>query len=151
MKRIAVVAALVGLAFPAVAGAKIVINRGMFGVSLGATMKQVRAKLGKASEVQRFQSATTWWYAGRDLTVNFGGKPLKVTSLFTENRKERTANGVGVGSSESAVKRLVPGVDCSTTPDAGTHCLVPSPTSLTLFTSFHIGSKHKVDDVFISA
>jgi uncharacterized membrane protein YadS len=53
MKRIVLLGAVLALAMPAIAGATIVINHGMFGVSLGATMKQVRQKLGAPSDTSQ--------------------------------------------------------------------------------------------------
>jgi hypothetical protein len=51
-----------------------------------------------------------WYYRGRDLVVVFHGKHHLVQSLGTGNRRQRTANGLGVGSREQDVKRLASGV-----------------------------------------
>ena len=47
------------------------------------------------------------------ITVLFQGKRA-VSSVSTTGRGDRTAAGVGVGSSERAVRRRVPGVRCET-------------------------------------
>jgi outer membrane protein assembly factor BamE (lipoprotein component of BamABCDE complex) len=148
MRRIAVLALLLALTVAAVASAKIVVNQGMFGIKLGQSMSQVRHKLGKPSQVITFSSTTTWFYASRDLTVDFRKAPRVVDDMYTTNSKQRTANGVGIGTSEQALKRKVHGLRCHTQADAGTHCLT---TTSTAGTDFHIGAHHKVDSVFITS
>jgi hypothetical protein len=84
--------------------------------------KQVRQKLGSASQIDR--PGVIWYYRRRQLAVTFGGSRLRVLALSTTNRSQRTAQGVGVGSSEQDVKRLVPGVRCGAPVNAGTDCVV---------------------------
>jgi hypothetical protein len=45
MKRVAVLVTLLAVAFPAMATATIIVNRGMFGVTLGEMKKRVREAL----------------------------------------------------------------------------------------------------------
>jgi hypothetical protein len=109
-----VVAIVVGTA--ATASATIVPQRGMAGVQLGASQANVRATLGKPLRIVRgrneFGPYTEFRYpfALRILFQGNGG----VSSIETRGRKERTAAGVGVGSTESEVRQRVANVRCST-------------------------------------
>ena len=104
------------LALPASAGATIVPQQGMAGVRLHMTKAQVRAKLGAPKKTLQgkndFGPYSTWVYPR--VTINFQGRK-KVTSMQTLSPLERTASGVGVGSTEARVKAKVPAAKCSTT------------------------------------
>jgi hypothetical protein len=151
LKRIVAIAVVVTWAVPATASATIVLNRGVFGVRIGATMKQVRRKLGGPSHVDR--SRTNWFYRRRHLTVAFDGPQSRVSFLSTTNPGQRTVRGVGVGSSKRDVLQLVPGVRCGRPQKTGTDCFLfaDSPTLFGLFTDtdFRIGAKRIVDEVDI--
>jgi hypothetical protein len=151
MKRVALLAAVLALAFPAIASATILINRGMFGVSLGETMKQARQKLGAPGDASHTGGRTIWLYSRRKLGLEFRGTHNLLHFLYTENPKERTARGVGVGSSEQDVMRLVPGVKCGTTPGLpGTDCFVFADRhGSTYGTDFSIAKNGRVGNVSI--
>lgn len=94
------------LLLPAAAEAVIRPQRGMSGVWLGMTKTQVQAKLGRpiGSGGGRVYYARVW--------VGFrGGRAVEIT---TTRSTERTASGVGVDSSEAAVRRAYPSVTCGT-------------------------------------
>jgi transcription elongation factor GreA len=97
------------------AGAKVVPQRGIAGVELRESKAQVRARLGSPVRVKsgrnEFGSFTNFIY-GR-VTVMFQGGS-RATALRTSSLYERTARGVGVGSTEAEVKAKVPGVRCRT-------------------------------------
>ena len=131
-KRTALLATLFTFAIPAVADATIVINRGMFGVSLGDTMTQIRHTLGRPNEVDHHGGITTWFYDARSLSVDFS-RNKRVHALLTISPSQRTASGVGAGSSETAVMRLVPGVHCSPGSQGDVDCTVTSGHVLTDF------------------
>ena len=121
-KRVFVLAVLLVLAVPAVADARIVVGREMFGVTLGATMKQVRHTLGVRTGAHRLSRSVVWDYSRLDLKVDF--EHGVVRDLSTQDPKQRTVYGVGVGSSELEVRRLVPDVVCSPMRDyRGTDCV----------------------------
>ena len=144
-KRIGVLTAIAVLAFPAVAGAKIVVNQSIAGVSLGESMKQVRSHLGAPPHVTHGSGTTTWKYVpGRLLLVVFGGKG-HVAEVFTENPSQRTPGGIGVGSSQAAVKSHIKGVMCTHVPGfAGTECIVSvRHGSSNWTTDFHVGKNKK--------
>jgi hypothetical protein len=147
--RIALLTALFTLAFPAMAGATLVINGGMFGVSLGNTLKQARQKLGRPNEVDHSGATTTWFYSERGLYIDFS-RNNRVHDLETDGFSQRTASGVGVGSSETALMRLMPGVHCSPNfqGSQGSECIAASAH---VVTDFHItGRRGLVQSVLIS-
>jgi hypothetical protein len=112
----ALAALLLALSVPAAAQAMVQIDRGIAGARLGNTRAEVRTALGKPRRVitgsNDFGPFLTFRYRG-GLTVNFQGR-RRVSSVSTSGRGDRTAAGVGVGSSEAAVKAKVKGVKCET-------------------------------------
>ena len=112
------------LAGAAAVSAAIVPQRGIAGVRLAMTRPQVRAVLGAPAAVvhgsNEFGSFTVYRYRG--LRVTFQGDRT-VTAIFTTRTTERTAAGVGVGSTEGQVRAKVAGVRCRT--ESGfRHCFV---------------------------
>ena len=108
----------------AAASAAIVPQRGIAGVRLAMTRAQVRAVLGAPAAAvhgrNEFGSFTVYRYRG--LRVTFQGNRA-VTSIVTTRASERTAAGVGVGSTEGQVRAKVAGVRCRT--ESGfRHCFV---------------------------
>jgi hypothetical protein len=110
---IAIAATLI--AAPA-AHAKIQLDKGLAGVRIGDTRAKVKATLGKPvkqrSGSNDFGSYVEYLYRN-GITVEFQGEE-RVSSIVTTGRRERTSNGVGVGSPEAEVKRHIPGVKCET-------------------------------------
>jgi hypothetical protein len=105
--------AFVALALPAAAAATIVPQRGIAGVRLHMTTAQVRARLGRPPAVRKgrndFGRYTTFFYSRVRVTFQGGNR---VTGLRTTSRLERTASGVGVGSTKASVKAHVAGATC---------------------------------------
>jgi hypothetical protein len=97
------------------AEAVIQLDRAISGARLGNTKAEVRAALGKPRRViQRdgeFGPTTEFRYRGGLRVLFLDGR---VTLAGTTGLGDRTARGVGVGSSEQAVKNRVPGVTCET-------------------------------------
>ena len=121
MRRIAATAVL-GLSLCAAAGAAIVPQKGIGGASIGMTQAQVRAVLGTPVRVQKgsndFGPYTILVYRGYRIT--FQGYRT-VSQVETTSPAERTASGVGVGSTRAQVVARVKGVRCEGTASAG-HC-----------------------------
>lgn len=112
------------LAGAAAASAALVPQRGIAGVRLAMTRAQVRAVLGAPRAAvhgrNEFGSFTVYRYRG--LRVTFQGNRT-VTAILTTRTTERTAAGVGVGSTEGQVRAKVAGVRCRT--ESGfRHCFV---------------------------
>jgi len=140
------VALLVGavwvLGSASMAQAVIQVQRGISGVTLKMTPVQVRAALGTPAKVKHgsnpFGPFTQYRYRG-GITVTFQGNAT-VTAVAVTGRTDRTASGVGVGSTEKAVKRGVHGVKC----EPGNH---PGAVH-----SCHVGSfkpGHRVTDFLL--
>jgi hypothetical protein len=117
VKRLALLAAAVvavSLVAPSSASALIQIDRGIAGARLGNTKAQVRAALGQPRRVVNgrndFGPFTEFRYAGGIVVTFQSGNT--VTGVRTTGLGDRTARGVGVRSTERAVRRRVPGVSC---------------------------------------
>jgi hypothetical protein len=97
------------------AEAMIQLDRGIAGARLGNSKAEVRAALGKPRRVVNrngeFGRTTTFTYRGGLRVIFLEGR---VTLAGTTGRGDRTARGIGVGSTEQAVKDKVPGVSCAT-------------------------------------
>jgi hypothetical protein len=111
-----VAAAVAALALPAAAPALIQVDKGIAGARLDNTRGEVRAALGKPARTRSgtndFGPWLRWEYRG-GIHVLFQGR-TRVSAVATTGRGDRTARGVGVGSTEAAVKRRVRGVRCET-------------------------------------
>jgi hypothetical protein len=103
--------------FAPAASALIQVDRGIAGARLGNSRAEVRAALGKPTKVlggsNDFGSFVRYRFAG-GLTVTFQGR-TRVTGVSTSGVGDRTATGVGVGSTVAEVKAGVPGVTCDAT------------------------------------
>ena len=101
---------------PAAAQALTQVDRGIAGARLGNSRAEVRAALGapasSRSGTNDFGPFLQWRFKG-GITVLFQGR-REVSTVTTTGRGDRTARGVGVGSSEAAVKARVRGVRCET-------------------------------------
>jgi hypothetical protein len=99
------------------ADAVIQVQRGISGIALGMSPARVKAGLGMPAKVKTgsndFGPFTQYLYRG-GITVTFQGN-ANVTAITITGPTDRTARGVGVGSTETAVKARVSGVKCETT------------------------------------
>ena len=117
MRRAAIVVALAASALVAAssASALIVVQQGIRSVELTMTRAEVRARLGPPTKINRGTNEFGPWveFVYRGLRVNFQGGRT-VTAVSTASRSQRTANGVGPGSTEARVRARVRGVRCRT-------------------------------------
>ena len=115
MRTLTALGCLLTLLFCAAApaGAMVQLDRGIAGARLGASRAAVKAALGSPSSTKTgsndFGPYVRYRFAG-GLTVLFQGKE-KVTSVQTTGLGDRTAQGVGVGSTQAETDAL-PGVKC---------------------------------------
>jgi hypothetical protein len=111
----ALAAGLAALVLAPAADALIQVDRGIAGARLGNTPAQVRAALGTPARVSsgtnEFGPFIVFRYLG-GITVSFQAR--RVTGVRTRGPGDRTRLGVGVGSTERAVKARVAGVRCET-------------------------------------
>lgn len=103
--KLAATAAVAALAFAANAGATIRPHYGMSGIVLGMTKAGVRAKLGPPIGT----GGARWYYA----RVWVGFRAGRVVEVTTTRSTERLANGLGVDSTEAAVRRAFPRAVCA--------------------------------------
>ena len=104
---------LAPLVFSTSAQAVVVPQHSIAGAKIGMTEAQVRARLGAPVRVRHGSNLFGPWRQlvyGR-VSVSFqSGK--KVTSLITKSRLERTASGVGVGSTTAQIRTGLSGETC---------------------------------------
>ena len=117
MKKLTLAAAATAaLALPSQAGAIVQFDQGIAGARIGNSQAQVQAALGTPALVKtgtnEFGPFRQYYYEG-GIRVFFQGR-TNVTSVQTTGLGDRTARGVGVGSSEADVTANVPGVKCET-------------------------------------
>ena len=110
---IAVLAGMM-LVVPQSAPALIQVDRGIAGARLNNTQAEVRAALGRPTSVRRGTNKFGDWLEFRfrgGIRVFFQGR-TNVTAVQLRGRGDRTARGVGVGSTEAVVRARVRGVRC---------------------------------------
>lgn len=130
MRRLVVALALLSLIAAAPSAATIRPGYGMSRVVLGMTKAQVQARLGRpiGSGGGRVYYARVW--------VAF--RSGRVAEITTTRSTERTASGIGVDSTEAAVRRVYPSVTCA--PAGGfRRCRLGSGQPGTRATDFLIG------------
>jgi hypothetical protein len=142
MPRLAILAlctAAAAIALPAAAQAMIQVDRGIAGARLDNTRGEVRAALGAPVRTRRGTNDFGPWlryeYRG-GITVLFQGR-RRVSLVTTTGRGDRTARGVGVGSTEAAVRARVRGVRCETI-SGGRSCHTGRFTAGEIITDFVI-------------
>jgi hypothetical protein len=114
-RALLVAGVIAALALPTAAGATIVPQKSIGGVSLGQKESKVRSALGAPKRVKNgtneFGPYRILYYARVQIT--FQGLAT-VTQVETTSALERTAAGIGVGSTKAQVKAKVKGVVCET-------------------------------------
>jgi hypothetical protein len=110
---LAAAAAALAAILVAPAGGRVVVQRGIAGVTLQMTRDQVRDVLGKPRGVKNGRNTFGRYieYRYPALRITFQGLQT-VTAISTSRRSERTARGIGVGSTRAQVRSRVAGVRC---------------------------------------
>src|SRR5262245_49030623 len=127
-RHLAVAAVLVGsLAWTGTAAAVIVPQRSIAGVELNMTRPEVKAKKGEPDRITHgtndFGAFTEFTYrnAAGKLRVTFQGN-AGATAVFTNRPTQHTAEGIHVGSTETALRDAYPGARCRTELASFRHC-----------------------------
>jgi hypothetical protein len=150
-RLVLVAAALATLAAANPAQAKVVPGKGMAGVRIGMLEDAVVAKLGKPDSRRTvsddFGPHLRLRYASHGglrlvLRENEDGD-MELFQIRTAGTKERTKEGVGVGSSERQLKRRLEGERCETI-SGHRSCTLGSFLIGRVVTDFVIRSKHVV-------
>lgn len=132
----------------------IVVQSSVRGIALGMTPAEVRGALGapKASFVTPnpiIGKVRIWRYAGLRIMFDGVGPGRSVLSVTSTSRNDRTAAGVGVGSREADVQRLVRGVRCATRYGYRS-CMIGGEKAGQIATDFSISGVGKVTRVTLS-
>lgn len=150
LPRIGLAAAAAVLVSAAPAQAVIRPQKGMAAVRLGMSQTQMRDVLGTPVRTRQgmndFGPYTQFIYP-HSITVTFQGN-RHVTGISTRGRTEKTERGVGVGSSETAVKNKVGHVRCETI-DGSHTCHVGSFRAGHRVTVFLISKRGLVQSVTV--
>jgi hypothetical protein len=98
--------------------AVVVPQQGMLGLRVGATVATVEKRLGRP-DAFAFRPhpiigrVRVWRYGRTRLTFDGTGTAARVIQFDTTSRRERLANGVGIGSTRAQVLAGVRGVRCT--------------------------------------
>jgi hypothetical protein len=119
------------LALSSAAQSKIVLNKSIHGVKLGMTKKQVARILGPGKPTKRYAFFRGTQYRHGLYVVSFSkGRALQIT---TRDPRERTPQGLGVGSKKSQVKRRLRHAWCGIEGRIGTVCVTRQGGTTFLF------------------
>ena len=147
-------ACLALLLISSAAEARIVPQKGIMGINLNMTRAQVVQKKGRpdADKVvpnEILGKVRVMRYGKTKVTFNGTRSSSRVISVSTRDRRQRTRSGVGVGSTETAVKNGVQGVQCKT--EFGSrHCFKGQFTAGHRVTDFSISTPaHRVTRVTV--
>jgi hypothetical protein len=140
--------ALMALALPVSASARIVPQRGIGGANLDMTQAELRTKLGDPDKVGTptspiFGKYTTWFYGGTSVDM-FRTQDRKVFNVSTTSKSEKTSTGVGVGSTSAAVLKGVKRSRCDQK-----HCWVGRFEGGRKVTDFQLSAKGRVTRVTV--
>jgi hypothetical protein len=90
-----------------------------------------------------------WSYGLTRVTFDGDRRSARVIGLETTSRRERLANGVGVGSTKATVKRRVRGVRCLVEFDYD-HCFLGAFRAGRVVTDFAIDRRGRVGRIVVA-
>ena len=137
------------------AQAEIVPQESIAGVRLQMTKAEVVAVLGQPARKRRFVGGSgaddhfaTWTYKKRGFSINLlrrGG--YHVSSITVTGGAERTATGVGIGSTRAEVKAGVPAVHCKRYDPTYATCFIGKSRIGDITTAFRLDRKNRVKEI----
>jgi hypothetical protein len=144
-----IAAAATVLAFAAApASAEIVVNKSVAGVEPGMSQEQVLDLIGDPDRnVTNAAFDTTYTYRSLGIKVVFApnGDTNDVTTVIVYRKGEKTASGVGIGSTLKALRAGVPKVRCVRAPNRK-HLWCSRQTSR-IHTTFVVTSTKKIREI----
>lgn len=139
------------LAVAAPASGSVRLGVGINGVKIGQTQAQVRANLGSPSKTVKskndFGPVTTFRYTALKMVVTFQNNS-NVTDVATTGLGDRTAGGVGVGSSLAYLKAKLVGEKCESVTGSLSICHIGKLGAGSRVTTFRLKSQ-KVTEVSV--
>jgi hypothetical protein len=140
------------LLVPASASADVVPQKSIMGVELQMTRAQVKAVAGKPDRVRTRRheiigSVRVLTYGKTKVTI---ARRSGVISVFTRSRRQRTANGVGVGTRKRVLRRKLQNERCRN--DSGFHrCWIGRFRPGRTVTEFRLNDRNRVKSVILAA
>lgn len=137
------------LVFSTQARAEIVLQRGIAGVRLSMKAANVIGKKGRPDSDRNVPNEIlgqqrVMRYGKTKVAFNGTGNRARVSAVITRSHRQRTAEGIGVGSRESALKKANPKARCRT--EYGfRHCTIGNVRPGARVTEFRI--KRRTDRV----
>jgi len=144
-------AATAALAFVGAAQASVVTQKSIRGIALSDSLRKVHDKLGKPDATAYYKSEIL----GKVRSDRFGlttvrydgtGTSAKVVQVDTRSPKERTAKGIGLGSTRAEALAKVPGLSCEDSPLA---CSIGEFVAGAKVTTFYFNEKGVVREISI--
>lgn len=137
------------------AQARIVVGKGIGPARIGMSESQVRSELGRpdARAVKRDEiqgKIVRVRYGKLRATLGPAGPGARVQLVSTTSAAQRTAQGVGVGSSIGRVRRSVRGVRCQSAGSGRQTCFVGRFRPGAIITDFRIGRAGRVTEVTVA-
>jgi hypothetical protein len=148
-RRILVGLGLLALAGSASASALVIPQKSIGGARIGMSETRVKAKLGAPLRVRSGSNDFGYWrtLVYKNVSVSFQTRS-KATSVRTTSKSERTAHGVGVGSTLAEVRAGLSGETCKR--EFGIHhCWLGNWDAGRVITEFRL-EKNRVSVVTIS-
>jgi hypothetical protein len=138
------------LALPAAGHATIVISKGIAGLQIGDSRSKALRLLGPPESEDRFKGGKNLYYAhGPVSEVSFGA--IGLNQIETASPGQRTARGIGPGSSMSKLQQAYPKMHCSVEVKGSNACRTSTRRKhLRIYTTFELDGE-QVSDVVIEA
>ncbi|HEY8582028.1 MAG TPA: hypothetical protein VIL49_03745, partial [Capillimicrobium sp.] len=117
MRRLALIAlctvATAGMAAAPAGAASVKIGRSIAGIRPGMSVAEVKQRLGRPASDGRVSGSRVLAWPRRGIAVSTYRQTSDVFTITTQSRRDRTAEGIGVGSSRGELRRAYPRARCT--------------------------------------